>query len=405
MKQKNALILAIVWLLVMVSIVASTVTLLVSGSSGLHARWVSGEEYEMLERYARLEQVRRALSENYFQEFDDDSLITGAIQGMMASLEDPYTFYYTPDEMTKHTEETEGAYHGVGLLVQGNEDGQIEIIRVYADAPADRAGAQVGDLILKVDGRSVSGATSQLLNEAVDLMKGEDGSLVALTVARGDELIELRVERGDVSVSNVSFAALNGGIGYINIFQFTGDAVPAFETALEELNADELSGLIIDLRNNPGGILDDVVAIADRLLPEGCIVYMEDRAGARTDYYSDADYLDVPLVVLINDMSASASEILAAAVQDFDRGTVVGTRSYGKGVVQTIVEFEDDGAGMQYTSASYFTPSGASIHGSGVLPDLVVEATEGYASHSGIPDLQSDAQLRAAADLLSGQGE
>lgn len=396
MKQKNMLLLAGVWLLV-AACIAMSASMLVSGGS---VRLVSGKDFKMLERYARLEAVRRALSEEYYQEIDDDALVTGAIRGMMASLEDPYTFYYTPEEMQKHDEETEGGYHGIGLLVQANEDGFIEVIRVYTNGPAEKAGIQVGDLILKVDGTAVNGADSRSMDEAVNRMKGEDGTQVLITIGRNGELHEIPVERGTVSVSNVSSAMLDDAIGYINIFQFSGDDVTAFEKALEDLKAPELDGLIIDLRNNPGGLLDDVVKIADRLLPEGCIVYMEDRAGNRTEYSSNAEFLDVPLVVLINEMSASASEILAAAVQEFDRGSVVGVRSYGKGVVQTLVEFEEDGAGMQYTSASYFTSSGVSLHGTGVLPDILVEAEDDYVSLSGLPDIDRDIQLRTALELL-----
>lgn len=402
MKRRNAMILGIVWLLIMVSIAASTVTLLVSGRSSGDGHWVSSAEREMIERYARLEEVRTALESAYFQDVDEETLMTGALRGMMASLGDPYTFYYTPDEMTRHNEQSEGAYQGVGLLVQNNADGFIEIIRVYADGPAARSGAQVGDLILKVDGAAVSGASAQTLNAAVARMKGADGSEVTITVRRGGEDLDLRVIRGDVSVSNVSYAMLPDGIGYINIFQFTGDDVTAFEAALSALEGEGARGLVIDLRNNPGGLLDDVVAIADALLPEGLIVYTEDRAGSRENFYSDAAYSDLPLAVLINDMSASASEILAAAVQDHGRGTLVGVRSYGKGIVQTIVGFED-GAGMQYTSACYYTPSGKNIHGTGVSPDVEVAGEDGLNISSGTPEPERDPQLRAALEALKPQ--
>lgn len=401
MKQKNVLILAILWLLVMVSIVASAVTLLASGKSFELTRWVSREEYEMIERYSRLEDVRLRLSEGYFQEVSEEDLMTGALKGMMASVQDPYTFYYTPDEMQKHKQQSGSAYKGVGLLIQNNSDGYIEIIRSYEDGPADRAGAQVGDLILRVDGIRVSGANPQALNEAVALMKGEDGSEVVLTISRNGAEQEISILRGEVNVSNVSWQMIDESIGYINIFQFTGDVVTAFEKALEDLQANGADGVVIDLRNNPGGVLDDVVAIADEVLPAGVIVYTEDRQGKREDFYSDEACNDIPMTVLINDMSASASEIFAAAVQDYDRGTIVGEKSYGKGVVQTVIEYEDDGAGMQYTSSSYFTPKGESIHGVGVTPDILVGSEDGYVSYSGIPDVERDVQLQVAIDTLT----
>ena len=398
MKRKNAIILSVVWLLVMVSIAASTVTLLASGGGLGGTRWVSRSEHEMIERYSRLEAVRRTLSEGYYEEVDEEMLMTGAIRGMMASLGDPFTFCYTPDEMTAHTEKSEGAYQGVGILVQNNEAGYIEIIRLYAGSPADAGGAQVGDYIVSVDGVPVRGTNSQTLNAAVDRMKGEVGTELRLTVLRGSEQVELKIIRGDVSVSNVESAMLPGEIGYIEIFQFSGDDVEGFTEALESLEAQGAKALIIDLRNNPGGVLDDVVAIADLLLGECTIVYTESRDGSRSDFYSNAEMCDLPLAVLVNGMSASASEILAAAVQDMDRGTIVGTQSYGKGIVQTVITFSDDGAGMQYTSSEYFTPSGKNIHGIGVTPDIVVEGD--FVNHFGVPDVENDAQLQAAMKAL-----
>lgn len=400
MKQKNALILAIVWLLVMVSVVASALTLLASGKSFERTRWVSREEYEMIERYTRLEEVRSRLVEGYFQEVNEEDLMTGALRGMMGSVEDPYTFYYTPDEMQKHDQQSGSTYKGVGMLIQNNSEGYIEIIRVYAGGPADRAGVLVGDLIQRVDGIAVSGSSPKTLNDAVALMKGEDGTEVQLTVLRNGEEQMFSVIRGEVSVSNVSWQLLEDQIGYINIFQFTGDDVTAFEMALEALQAQGVHGLVVDLRNNPGGILDDVVAILDKMLPEGLVVYTQDRAGKRDDFYSDSQCIDLPLTVLINDMSASASEIFAAAIQDHDRGTIIGEKSYGKGIVQTVIRFEDDGAGMQYTSSSYYTPSGESIHGIGVTPDILVDGEDGFVSYSGIPDIKNDVQLQVAVDTL-----
>lgn len=400
MKRKNAMILGVVWLMVMVSIAASTLTLIFSGESGNGRHWVSSAQYDMIERYSRLEAVRSELERGYVYEVDDETLVTGAIRGMMASLEDPYTFYYTEEEMEAHRRETGGAYVGVGLLVQTNAAGEIEIIRVYEGGPAEAAGVRAGDLLIAVDGAPVSGEDSRALNEAVRRIQGPEGSEVSLTLRRDGEAIEFGIARGDVSVSNVRHSILPGNVGYIGILQFGGEDVDEFEAALSALEAAQVEALVVDLRNNPGGLLTDVVSIADRLLPEGLIVYTEDRSGARQDYYSDAECCSLPLAVLINDMSASASEILAAAVQDHDRGALVGERSYGKGIVQTLIEFDEDGAGMQYTSACYYTPGGKSIHGTGVTPDILVEASEGFSPDVEAPDLEADAQLRAAVDAL-----
>lgn len=400
MKRRNVIILVIVWLLVMVGIASSTITLLASGRSLDNARWVSGEEAKILERYSRLDEVRKNLAENYYQEVDEETLIEGAIRGMMSSLEDPYTFYYSPEEMQRHTEQTEGAYQGIGTLIQSNSEGYIEVIRVFPNGPAYNSGIQVGDLIVSVDGTVVSGRDAGSLNEALALLRTEKGGEITLSVLRNGKKLAFSIKSGDVSISNVSFTMLENEIGYINIYQFSGDAVEAFEAALNALRKEDVQGLVIDLRNNPGGILDDVVEIADSLLPEGTIVYTQDRNGSRKDYYSDAAYCKMPLAVLVNGMSASASEILAAAVQDFGCGTIIGTQSYGKGIVQTLISFEEDGAGMQYTSACYYTPSGKNINGTGVKPDIVAESN-GYQSYSGIPEPEVDIQLKTAIGILT----
>lgn len=392
MKKRNALLLAMMWVLVIACTAGATTVLLLSGRVGRVG--------ELLSRYARLEAIRSTLVEDYYQEVDEDALIEGAIRGMMYALEDPYTFYYTPDELQRHDAQSEGVYSGLGILVQKNADGEIEIIRVYEGGPADAAGAQAGDRIVAVDSMPVSGGSVEELSDAVDRMRGETGSTVELQLRREGELLELTLTCGDVHVSNVNFAVLEGNIGYIEICQFSGDDVEGFRAAMEELQAENVRGLVVDLRNNPGGLLTDVVEIADLLLPEGDVVYVENRAGERVTYSSDAEYWDVPLVVLINGMSASASEILAAAVQDFDRGALVGTRSYGKGIVQSLLVFESDGAGMQYTSATYYTPSGRCIHGTGVSPDIVAEAPEGYYNLTGVPDPENDVQLKAALEQL-----
>ena len=392
MKKRNALLLALMWVLVIACTAGATTMLLLSGRVGRVG--------ETLSRYARLEAIRSTLVKDYYQEVDEDALIEGAIRGMMYALEDPYTFYYTPDELQRHDAQSEGVYSGLGILVQNNADGEIEIIRVYEGGPADAAGAQAGDRIVAVDGVPVSGGSVEELSDAVDRMRGESGSTVELQLRREGELLELTLTCGDVHVSNVNSAVLEGNIGYIEICQFSGDDVEGFRAAMEELQAENVRGLVVDLRNNPGGLLTDVVEIADLLLPEGAVVYVENRVGERITYSSDAEYWDVPLVVLINGMSASASEILAAAVQDFDRGALVGTRSYGKGIVQSLLVFESDGAGMQYTSATYYTPSGRCIHGTGVSPDIVMEAPEGYYNLTGVPDPENDVQLKAALEQL-----
>lgn len=402
MKRRVVIITAVVWMLVIVAVASSALTALVlSGSDGGSALRVVGEdEYEIIDRYRRLDEVRATLMNEYYQPLDEDELVLGAIRGMMSAVGDPYTLYYTADEMTAANEEFGGVYHGVGMLVQLTDDGAIEVARVYEDSPAEAAGVRMGDRIVAVDGVEVSGESAQTLNEAIDRIQGEDGTTVVLSVQRDGEILDLEVMRAEVSISYVEYQIINGDIGYINISQFSGNDVEGFQEAMSALQAAEVSGVIIDIRNNPGGLLTDVVEIADALLPEGLIAYVEDGHGNRTEYTSDADYWDVPLVVMVNGMSASASELLSAAIQDYDRGTIVGTTTYGKGIVQTLITFAEDGAGMQLTTASYYSPSGRSIHENGVEPDVTVELSEDCDLTVPSPNLENDNQLAAALEAL-----
>lgn len=402
MKRRVVIITAVVWMLVIVAVASSALTALVlSGSDGGSAlRVVSEDAYEIIDRYRRLDEVRETLMNEYYQPLDEDELVLGAIRGMMSAVGDPYTFYYTADEMTAANEEFGGVYHGVGMLVQLTDDGAIEVARVYEDSPAEAAGVRMGDRIVAVDGVEVSGESAQTLNEAIDRIQGEDGTTVVLSVQRDGEILDLEVMRAEVSISYVEYQIINGDIGYINISQFSGNDVEGFQEAMSALQAAEVSGVIIDIRNNPGGLLTDVVEIADALLPEGLIAYVEDDHGNRTEYTSDADYWDVPLVVMVNGMSASASELLSAAIQDYDRGTIVGTTTYGKGIVQTLITFAEDGAGMQLTTASYYSPSGRSIHENGVEPDVTVELSEDCDLTVPSPNLENDNQLAAALEAL-----
>ena len=298
MKRRVVIITAVVWMLVIVAVASSALTALVlSGSDGGSALRVVGEdEYEIIDRYRRLDEVRATLMNEYYQPLDEDELVLGAIRGMMSAVGDPYTFYYTADEMTAANEEFGGVYHGVGMLVQLTDDGAIEVARVYEDSPAEAAGVRMGDRIVAVDGVEVSGESAQTLNEAIDRIQGEDGTTVVLSVQRNGEILDLEVMRAEVSISYVEYQIINGDIGYINISQFSGNDVEGFQEAMSALQAADVSGVIIDIRNNPGGLLTDVVEIADALLPEGLIAYVEDGHGNRTEYTSDA-LADMPLTI------------------------------------------------------------------------------------------------------------
>ena len=403
MKKGSERTFALIWAAIMIAVISSTATLLLAGRStgaaGLH--WVSGDQYDMIERYGRLEEVRQTMLTQYYEPLDDDALMLGAIRGMTGAANDVYTFYYTPEEMQKEQENEEGVYRGIGVLVGQNADGYIEVLRVYASTPAELAGIKVGDIITGVDGAEIDTSSQQGYDEAVNMIRGVENTEVLLSIRRGEETLEVPVMRSNVNISYVEYTMLEGGIGYVAISQFMGDAAEGFQEALDYFIAHDARGMVIDLRNNPGGLLNVVNHIADSILPEGIIVYVQDRDGKRTDFYSDEKMVDLPLVVLVNDMSASASELLAASVQALGRGAVVGVTTYGKGIVQTVVPFPQDGAGMQLTTASYFDANGRSIHKVGVVPDVEVALDGDLVPVD--PDPVSDNQLSRAIEVLEGE--
>ncbi len=402
MKKRATRIVELIWAAVMIAVVASTATLLMS-SRGEGQRWVSEEEYARVKRYERLDEVRKTLMDEYYKPLDEEALLLGAIHGMTNAVGDVYTFYYTPEEMKRENEDTAGRYQGIGVQVERTQDGHIEIVRVYSNTPSEDAGLKVGDQVVSVDGEPVQADTFAAYMDGVRRMRGEENTEVLLGIRRGTQTLEFTVQRRAVTVSYADYQIIDGNIGYVSIAQFSGDAASRFDEAIEAFKAAGVAGMVIDLRNNPGGLLNEVNQIADRILPEGVIVYVEDRAGARTDYYSTAEYYDVPVAVLVNGMSASASEILAASVQALDRGTVVGLTTYGKGVVQTMTTFSADGAGMQYTTASYFDANGRSINGVGVTPDVEIALDADRVPIE--PDPEHDNQLAKALEILRGDGK
>lgn len=405
MKKSSLRTIALVWAAVMIAVISSTLTLVFSGRSAQsqtnEARWVSQEEYDIIQRYSRLDAVRELLLRDYYQDLDEDALVLGAIRGMTGGIGDPYTFYYTPEELKRAEENDSGAYTGIGTLLQNNEDGRIQVIRVYPNTPAETAGVRAGDWIMAVDGVPVSGTDGRSYNDAVNRIRGGNDTPVNLTLQRGDRTLEITVRRGSVLIDYASYQMLPGRIGYISIAQFTGNAAALFHEAIETFKAQGAVGLIVDVRDNPGGMLDQVVSIADSLLPTGVIVYVKEKDGNRQTFYSDEDFYDIPLAVLVNDMSASASEILAMSVQASGRGTIVGLNTYGKGIVQSLHTFDEDGAGIQMTTSSYFDALDRCPQGVGVAPDIEVALVGQSVPLQ--PDPKTDAQLAAAVEALRRQ--
>ena len=317
-----------------------------------------------------LEQIRNA----YIEELDDKTLLQNAIKGMLAGI-DPHSTYLEKEAFEQLNESTMGEFGGLGVEVT-IEDGLIKIIAPIEDSPADRAGIQAGDMIIKIDDQPVREVT---LTDTVDLMRGEPGTEVELTIVREGsvEPLEITVTRAIITARNLRHRNLEPGYGYIRIAQFaanTGDEMrKAIVTLLEE--NEPLKGIVLDLRNNPGGVLQSAVQVADAFIDEGLIVYTEGRleeAEMRFEATPNTPAEDVPLVVLINGGSASASEIVAGALQDHGRAVIMGTASFGKGSVQTVLPLTEERA-IKLTTALYYTPSGRSIQARGILPDIEVE--------------------------------
>ena len=322
----------------------------------------------------KLEVIEQAISDYYYQEdVKAADMIDGMYQGVVASLGDPYSTYYTEDDLEELMEQTEGIYYGIGAYVgMDAQTGMAYISGVFEGTPAEEAGLRDGDVIYMVNQESMQGLE---LSEIVGQIKGEEGTKVHLTIFRDGETdyLQIPVERRKIESPTVKYELYDDKTGYIQITEFDEITVDQFAEAMAALREQGMEGLILDLRANPGGNLSAVVEIARQMLPEGLIVYTEDRDGNRTEYTCDGkNVFDMPLVVLINGYSASASEILAGAIKDYGIGELIGTTTFGKGIVQKVMSLSD-GTALKLTVSTYFTPKGNNIHGIGVEPDEVYE--------------------------------
>lgn len=344
---------------------------------------------------AKLELIEEIIDTYYYQEdIDREILEEGAYEGMVAALGDPYSEYYSVEELNELYESSYGVYYGIGAYVALDEvTGYAKISSVIAGTPAEEADLRGDDIIYKVNGEDTYGLE---LEEVTALIKGEEGTYVTLTLVRDGVEIEKEVVRRKVEAPTVVSEMYDNGIAYIQITEFDTVTEDQFAEALAVARETGMQGLILDLRANPGGNLSSVVNIAKMLLPEGLIVYTEDRDGNRDEYYCNGDReIEVPMVVLVDGNSASASEILAGAIKDYGIGTLLGTTTYGKGIVQRPVEMSD-GSAVKLTISTYYTPNGTNIHGIGIEPDVVVEF-DGERYYS---DEKYDNQLEAAKELL-----
>ncbi len=352
----------------------------------------------------KVEYIKNLLNQFYIGEMDQNVMQEGIYKGLVASLDDPYTVYYDQKEYEKIIESTKGTFQGIGVTVMANtSDNTILVVSVIDNSPAFEAQLRPGDKIIKVNGEEVYG---DKLDAAVSVMRGKEGTSVNITIYREstDETFDVDIVRRTIEDITVKSEMLNDNIGYLKLSGFEEVSFNQFKTAYDELNASGQKGMILDLRFNGGGQLSTAQDIADLLVPEGPIVYIEEKGQQKkVSKTSDANCIKVPLVVLVNGYSASASEVLTGAIKDYNVGKVVGTKTFGKGIVQTVLSI-GDGSGIKITSAKYYTPSGVCIHGIGIEPDYIVELPEDLRTKLTLTQ-QEDIQLQKAIEVLKEQIE
>lgn len=335
----------------------------------------------------------------YYNDMNREDMQDSMYEGLIKGLGDPYSVYYNEEDYTELQLDTTGQYYGIGAGLSQNIDTMVvSVSKVYKGTPSEEAGLKNDDIIISVE--SID-ATSMEVSELVKHIRGEEGTTVHLEIYRPstEEYLSFDVMRADITLPSVDYAMLENNIGYIIIDSFETDTAHQFELAVEDLMTQGMQAVIFDVRYNPGGMVSSVVDILDKILPEGLLVYIEDKIGNRQDYTSDnTEYMDIPIAVLINEDSASASEIFAGAIKDFEYGTLIGTTTFGKGIVQTIFPLQD-GDAIKLTTAKYFTPSGNYIHEVGIEPDIELEYE--YLNPEGEEyERQYDNQILKAIEVL-----
>ncbi len=348
----------------------------------------------------KVDRLTAVLDYYYIDELDAEKLADGIYAGLVSSLGDVYTTYYTAEEYQSFNESVSGTYAGLGSSVTTNAEGNVEIVKPFKDGPAYKAGLLPGDVIVEINGENAAGMD---LTEAVAKIKGEPGTTVNLKIYRVGETdyLDFAVERAFIEVPTVEYQMLDGNIGYIYVMEFDEVTEEQFCKAIDDLEDKGMTGLIVDVRDNPGGSLTTVCGMLSRILPKDkLLVYMEDKYGQKDEYFSDSKKtVDVPIAVLMNGNSASASEVFGGALQDYDKAVLIGTQSFGKGIVQSLIPFQD-GTAIKVTVSKYYTPKGQDIHGVGLTPDIEVELAEELKGLPSIP-IEDDNQIQAAVDYLN----
>lgn len=359
---------------------------------------ISMEEYALLQKYKQLEDIVSVIDEAYLWEYDKEALMDGAALGLLGALGDDYSFYYTATDMESEEEAISGEYGGLGLEVFGNpNDMLITVRRVFFESPAQKAGIRPGDKIVIINDEEM---TAYDVSRAVQLMRGEIGGTVSLVIQREGELIEVECVRATIQTEIITSEIIEGDIGLICVHYFEGNAMGQFEEARKSFEEAGVKGLVIDLRGNPGGFIVLAVEMADIFLDDALVATTEDRYGRTLEYYAEDGRWDIPVVVLIDDHTASSAEILAAALHDHDVAKLVGEKSYGKGIVQTVFTFRESRSGMQLTTDYWLTPKGEKIHEKGIEPDIEVALSEDATDDNFMVIQEKDNQLSEAIKAL-----
>lgn len=352
-----------------------------------------------IHKYEKLETLMQTIKDYYYEPVDEEKLLEGAYKGMFEALDDPYSEYVATGEGEQYLKDITGAFGGIGMQFFMEDDGgYVFVDSVYLDSPADKAGLKAGDIVTKVDGTDVKGMEAEAVK---NMVRGEVGSKVELTYKHNDKETTVVITREVISEQTVASVLLDKehfgedtGLGYIQIAMFGSGTAADFKQELTKMENAGVKGLVIDLRNNGGGLVDAAVAVADELMNKGTVVYAQPKTGDRIFYTTEDGRTDLPYVLIVNEYSASATEILATGVQSNKEGKLVGQKTYGKGIIQSAQEL-GDGSAIKMTVYQYYTPDGNPIHKVGVTPDYVVEATS--TNENG--ELE-DAQLLKAVEVL-----
>ena len=348
----------------------------------------------------KLAEITSLIQNNYYQDVSQEQIEEGVLHGAVLALGDPYSAYMNVEEKQSYNESLEGAYVGIGVLTTFNSDWQAVIAQVYNNSPAQKAGLQKGDIFVAVDGQKINTTSTKDLQEVTGKIRGEAGTSVEITIERNGQEMSFTVQREEVHITYVTSRMLANNIGYIKIDEFSGSALEEYQQAVAQLQEQGMQAMILDLRDNPGGFVDYAVEIADELLPQATIISVRDKNGNEKQYTRDSKSMDFPMAVLVNQNSASASEILTVALKENQRAAIIGEKTYGKGIIQSHFNLSWGGY-LKLTTASYYSPDGNAIHEVGVMPDIEVSLPEEIQNDPSLLTDETDTQLQKAIEVLT----